>query len=153
MEHWTKVVFSYDYRNPAQRESMNHVQLIYLGIVSIALTILGCHILFKSIKYWTQGIKTTGTVVDRGSTMDNNIVNYYSIVEFETADGETIQCPGQNGSSSPGSVTIGKKVTIYYLPDQPEKALVWSLRNVVVPPVAIFLLAGVALFAAFHPRR
>jgi len=138
---------------PLKRERMNYLRWIYLGGISIALTIWGCRMLFCSIKYWSQGIKTTGMVVGRGSTMDGNVATYYSMVEFETVDGQTIQCPGQNGSSSPGSVTVGEKVTIYYFPDQPRKAVVWSLRNVVVPPVALFSMAGVALFAAFHSSR
>ena len=109
---------------------MDNFTSIWLGFGSVVMALIGVSILYKTVKTLTLGVKTKGTIVSAHVTQLKQRPYYYPLAEFTAIDGTAVQCPVGLGGRSEKSVEIGKTVTLHYLPDQPEKAQLWSFWSI-----------------------
>jgi len=78
----------------------------------------------SSQRYLNEGIETTGRVIDlEYRDSDDSSGTYAPVVEFTDREG-TQRIYRSSSSSNPPAYKRGEQVTLYYLPDEPERAMI-----------------------------
>ena len=92
-------------------------------------------------RYINEGIATTGTVIDlEYRDSDEGSGTYAPVVEFIDRDGVT-RTHHSSSSSNPPAYKRGEEVTLYYLPDEPERAMIDSFSDRYLLPLILGLFA------------
>ena len=93
------------------------VVLIIIGVV-IAIFV------FSNYDIKLRGVQTTGQVINVNSRTTTDMygvrhTTYYLTYEFQDANGK--HYTGEKSTSSRGRKVVGDSVTVYYLPERPER--------------------------------
>jgi hypothetical protein len=125
---------------------------LYLSLVAAVLIGLGLREVARYAKLWLCGIRVEGTIMERKMTrtIAHHLPQYHSVVAFETPEGEVVLWEGGIATSSRQLSSIDQTVTLRYLPGLPQKAMMWTLANVTLPPLALLVLGGVALWVVLQ---
>ena len=95
----------------------------------------------SSQNYINNGIQTTGTVIDlEYRDSDDSSGTYAPVVGFTDRDGQR-RVYRSSSSSNPPAYKRGEQVTLYYLPDEPERAMIDSFSDRYLMPAIISLFA------------
>jgi Protein of unknown function (DUF3592) len=130
---------------------------IFVGIAVALLgigMIVGCWFTTQStLRFLREGTKATGTVVDFSTeeSRDNKgkrKTMYAPVVEFQTADGQSIQFTSASSSSSP-SYDRGDKVPVRYLSATPEQARIDSFMSNWGPSLMLGVIGLLATLAGY----
>lgn len=125
---------------------------ILLGFVPLLTPafLMACNLGFflPTLEVIREGVSTTGTVVDYEESNDDGSTTYSSIVEFKTDAGETVRFDDTAVSSNPPRHSIGQKVGVIYLEEQPERAVIsdplwWAI------PALLFVVSLISLPIGF----
>ena len=103
--------------------------LIYAGLVIF----IGYYFVYKIIlklrerkRIRTQGTSSEATVVDYKAKRDaDGATRYYPILEYSTVDGSLIKV--QSKKERFQKYEVGKKLTVYYMPGEPEQFFIAGL--------------------------
>jgi hypothetical protein len=113
----------------------------------VAVFVFGVVMLVRTVQFVSRAEHATGTVVDVTEYTDSDGTAIYNpVVEFTTADLQTIRFSSHSGSSI--SPSEGDQVDVLYDPDNPHGARLGGLLDVwliVVGPLvlgAVFIPAG-----------
>lgn len=95
-----------------------------------------------------EGVSTTGTVVDYDESSDDGGTTYSSVVEFTTGSGESVRFSDTAVSSNPPRHSIGQRVGVIYMEEQPERAVIsdpfwWAI------PALLFVVSLITLPIGF----
>ncbi len=140
------------------RRSFNNGVL--LGAIPLLLPAMltACNLGFflPTFEVIRDGVAATGRVVGYEESDTDGSITYSSIVEFKTADGDTITFDDTSISSDPPRHSIGQQVGVLYLADQPEKAVIqdafWWFVPALLLVVTLFSLP-VGFFLAWRSYR
>lgn len=138
-----------------------------LNIIGSIFAVIGTLMAGGAIWAWTHnesyvrdGIEVRGTVIDLDYSRDSDgDGSYRPVVRFTDREGQS-RVYYSNTGSNPPSYTRGEEVTLYYLPDQPERALIDSFTERYLLPL-IFGIFGLVfggigyglLFARYGAKR
>lgn len=133
---------------------------ILLGAVPLLLPafMMACNLGFflPTFEVIRDGVAATGTVVGYDESDSDGSTTYSSIVEFKTADGDTITFDDTSVSSNPPRHNIGQQVGVLYLADQPEKAVIrdpfWWIIPALLTAVSLLSLP-IGFFLAWRSYR
>jgi hypothetical protein len=96
------------------------VYLILFGLIFFGV---GAGLSYKQSSMQRAGTQVPGEVVSLDTNCDNDGCAYAPIVSFKTREEKTVTFESTY-SSNPPAYEIGEKVTVIYLPDNPEKAVI-----------------------------
>jgi hypothetical protein len=133
---------------------------ILLGAVPLFLPafLVACNLGFflPTFEVIRDGVAATGTVVGYDESDSDGSTTYSSIVEFKTADGDTVTFDDTSVSSNPPRHNIGQQVGVLYLSDQPEKAVIrdpfWWIIPALLMAVSLVSLP-IGYFLAWRSYR
>jgi len=91
-----------------------------------------------------SALPATGEVIDFFESRSSESLTYRPVVEFVTAQGQSVQFTSPSGSSPP-AYSRGESVEVLYDPDRPEIAQINSFFSLWGVPI-IFVSIGVILF-------
>ncbi|GAB4298283.1 MAG: hypothetical protein Kow0068_22210 [Marinilabiliales bacterium] len=109
-------------------------------IIGVAVIIFGIYSYFSQKEFLENSVETVGVVVDvvqdyssvnirsKKYSSDNSMV-FKPVVEFQDKNGNTYTFKSSRGSKYLKTYEIGKKLTVLYNPDNPEKAMLKSAAN------------------------
>ena len=125
---------------------------IYVFIFGMIFFGIGGGLTLRQFTFMLQGIEVQGEVT--GHTMgncDEDGCSYKSVVAFETLDGKPISYTS-TFSSSPPAHDAGERVTIFYSPENPQKAIIkgegkW-FRIIFMGVGGIIILFGFSFFVS-----
>ena len=125
---------------------------IYILIFGMIFFGIGGGLTIKQFTFMLNGIEVQGEVT--GHTLgncDDDGCTYKSAVSFETLDGKPISYT-TTISSSPPAYDAGERVTVFYLPENPQKAVIkgegkW-FRYVFMSVGGAIILFGFSLFVS-----
>ncbi len=138
-----------------------------LSWVSWIFAIVGLGLLCGSYWAWSssqgyidEGIRTTGTVIDlEYRSSDDGSGTYAPVVEFQDREGVR-RVYHSTSSSSPPAYSRGEQVDLYYMPGEPERAMIDSFMDRYFAPLVlggmgvVFSLVGFGIiYAGIHKRR
>jgi hypothetical protein len=94
-----------------------------VGLILIAIAI---NLIIQEIDFLQKAQTASGKVIDLGisvssSKKSGNSTTYYPIVTFYTKAGQKYTF-SSGFSSNPPAYSVGEEVTVYYLPESPDKA-------------------------------
>lgn len=96
--------------------------LIYAGLILFVCYYFVYKVILKLLerrRIHTNGICTEATVVDSKAMRDSDgVIRYYPILQYNTADGKPITV--QSKKERYQKYEVGKKLTVYYLADEPQ---------------------------------
>src|SRR5699024_5646502 len=107
--------------------------------IGLGMLIGGIYFLLQSSSFRAKAKMTTGTVVDRSVSISDGSQMYTPIIEFQPTWGENIRFHS-SVASSPPKYSIGDKVEVYYLPDDPSHAKIASFMSIWLGPLALSIL-------------
>lgn len=124
---------------------------IYVIIFGMIFFGIGGVLTYRQYAFKQQAIQVQGEVT--GHTMgscDEDGCSYKSVVSFETRDGKSISYTSTY-SSSPPAYDVGETVTVFYSPENPEKAIIKGegivFRIIFMSVGGIIILFGLGFFA------
>lgn len=114
----------------------------------------------SSQSYITDGIQTTGTVIDLDyRSSDEGSGTYAPVVEFTDREGMR-RVYHSTSSSNPPAYARGEQVTLYYMPGEPERAMIDSFMDRHFAPLLLgamgVIFSGVGfgiMFAGARKRK
>jgi hypothetical protein len=125
---------------------------IYVVLFGMIFFGIGGGLTYRQYTYEQQGIQVQGEIT--GHTMgncDEDGCSYKSVVSFKTQRGKSISF-ATTYSSSPPAYDVGDTVTVFYSPENPEKAIIKGeglvLRIVFMSVGGVIILFGLSLFAS-----
>jgi hypothetical protein len=113
--------------------------------VGLILLVISVFVYYNTRQFVERSITTTGKVIDM-KTDDT----YHPVVEFRTADDETLQFTSSTGSKPP-AYRVGQEVEVLYDPASPHSAQIKSFMSLWFFVVAmgglgfIFCVVGFAI--------
>lgn len=113
---------------------------IYVGI---AMALCGAVWLTANRRFVGRALRARGRVVDHEEKRDSDGSTFASVFTFADAAGEE-HTVTSSWSSNPKAHRIGAPVEVIYLPEQPEKAQIYSLTTLYLLP-AILSATGVVV--------
>ncbi len=127
------------------------------------MLVIGLGILFLGLQWrtFTQNqiaamLTSEGRVVEvisRTKTSGGERKTYfYPVVEFRTADGESVRFEGSTGSN-PSSYRVGDTVRVRYDPQTPQSAVIDSWRDVLMPLIIMIAIGGGLTFMGITNLR
>ena len=120
----------------------------------IMILIIGSGVLFfgLQLRTWTQNeiatmLPAEGRVVQMVSRTNKGSTQFYPIVEFRTAEGQTIRFQGRTGTNPP-SYRVGDTVKVRYDPQTPQSAVIdswelWLPSGIFIGVGGFFALIGI----------
>jgi len=96
------------------------VLIILFGLVFFGI---GAGLSYKHFNLQLNGEQTQGQVIGLSEQCDDDGCAYAPVVSFETRDGSTIYYRSSYASSPP-AYDVGESVTVFFDPENPEKAAV-----------------------------
>ena len=125
---------------------------IYVILFGMIFFGIGGVMTYRQYTIQKQGVEAQGEVT--GYTMsncDDDGCSYKSDVRFETKQGQP-KSYTTTFSSSPPAYDVGEKVTVYYLPENPEKAFIKGegivFRIVFMSIGGVIILSGLGFFGS-----
>ncbi|CAG0930339.1 Inner membrane protein YmfA [Thermoflexales bacterium] len=118
-----------------------HPLFIVFIVIGLGLTLIGLWLMRRALTFKRKAQAAQGRYVD--ATWRTSRVNRYTaypVIEFQTADGRTIQFEGRVGVPWARG-KVGRSVKVLYDPTDPEEAVVDSVVELWFPAL-IFLLVG-----------
>jgi len=128
--------------------------LPFVIAIGLGITGWGAYLVQFHVDLLQRGETSTGVVValERGSSASSSgRVALFPVVEFETVSGQSITFRHRTGQSPP-AYREGERVTLTYLPDDPQAALIaegfmnWLLPGLLLligPALAVVALRGI----------
>jgi hypothetical protein len=126
------------------------VIMIIMGVVFLTA---GIYTLSSRINLSKNGISAVGRVVKVNRHHSSKNTTYRPVVEFTTSSGEKIQVEYPNGTNPP-KYSVGDRVTVRYLENNPKNFLIDSTFEVYIFPI-IFISIGalIILLCLFLIRK
>ena len=125
---------------------------IYVIIFGMIFFGIGGGLTYRQYAFKQQTTQVQGEVT--GYTMDScddDGCSYKPVVSFETRDGKSISYTSSY-SSSPPAYDVGETVTVYYSPENPEKAIINGegkvFRIIFMSVGGAIILFGLGFFVA-----
>ncbi|MEO8206828.1 MAG: DUF3592 domain-containing protein [Chthoniobacterales bacterium] len=120
---------------------------VYLGTLGGVL-IVGVFVqIYKSVRFYRQSIQTPGVIISLEGRVFRHKTYYYPRIEYTDNLNNTVSFIGGLGSRNKYDSSIGKKVTIRYVPgiDNNNTARLWALPTVIAGPLGFLFLGGISL--------
>jgi hypothetical protein len=143
----------------ARLKQAQSYKMIVPILAAVAVLLLGIGV-FQSMKISrleAQGLRAQGQVVrlnsERGSGSSGT--SYYPVVRFRTAGNSTVEFKDSVGTNPP-SHRAGDKVTVLYLPGDPQRQAIIDrgmLVNWLIPAVIFLFAAGLAMLCITLRRQ
>jgi len=122
----------------------------YMLIIGAVLSLAGIALLLRRILFLTNAATADGTIVGvverhrryRGHTM----TYYHPRVRFTAMDKKEYKVVGTMGSSNPLAFEPGTGISVWYDPDNPEKAMLRGLVHLLAAPIALFVLGVIPVY-------
>ncbi len=119
-----------------------HPLFIIFIVAGSGVTLIGLWLLRQARTFKRKALAAEGHYVDATRrTSHDNRYTAYPVVEFQTADGQTVQFEGRVGMPW-AKGQVGRRVRVLYDPADPEKAVVDSVVELWFPAL-IFLAVGI----------
>jgi hypothetical protein len=125
---------------------------IYVIIFGMIFFGIGGGLTYRQLLFKQKAIQAQGEVT--GHTMgscDEDGCSYKSVVDFETQNGRSISYTSTY-SSNPPAYDVGETVTVFYLPENPEKAIIQGegivFRIIFMSVGGAIILFGLVFFAS-----
>ena len=96
------------------------VYLILFGLIFFGI---GAWLTYSQSSLEKRGEQAPGEVIGLDENCSDDGCAYAPLVSFKTNDGITVTFESSY-SSSPPAYEVGEQVTVFYLPDAPEKAVI-----------------------------
>ena len=94
---------------------------VYLIVFGLIFFGIGAGLTYKQSSMEREGAQAAGEVISLDTNCDSDGCAYAPIVSFKTREGISVTFESTY-SSNPPAYEIGEKVTVIYLPDEPEQA-------------------------------
>ena len=128
---------------------MKTIKIIKYLFSAIGLGMLvGSFLLYQNTaSFLTNAIKAEGVVVNLVASRSSDSTTYRPTVRFKTIEGSMVEFTSSTGSN-PASYSRGEKVTVLYLPQQPDEARIdsffslWGGATIVGGLGSVFFLIG-----------
>ena len=125
---------------------------IYVVIFGLIFFGIGGGLTYKQYAFKQQAAQAQGEVT--GHTMggcDDDGCSYKSVVGFQTQDGKSASYT-TTFSSSPPAYDVGETVTVFYSPENPEKAIIKGegivFRIIFMSVGGVIILFGLGFFVS-----
>ena len=131
---------------------MTGLFLAILAIAGLGAAAIGAVLLARTRAFVRRAATAQGRYAGaewEGTAADPNVTprhTAYPLVEFQTADGQTIRFEARTGTPWAGQKS-GRPVEVIYDPQDPQHAVVSSFVELWLPAL-IFLTVGLSLIAA-----
>jgi hypothetical protein len=110
----------------------------FLLLAGVGLLALAAYLGRSLVRLEALGLRAPGVVQSLDFSRSGDSAAYYPLVTFTLADGRTVRFKDRTGTNPP-SYRSGDAVTVLYLPDEPQSAIIdHGLWNS-LPPVLVFL--------------
>ena len=128
-----------------------------LAAVAVLLLGIGVYQSMKISRLEAQGLRAPGQVVRMNSEHGSGSsgTTYYPVVRFRTAGNSTVEFKDSVGSNPPSHRT-GDKVTVLYLPGDPQRQAIIDrgfLLNWLIPAIVFLFAAGLAMLCVTLRRQ
>jgi len=121
--------------------------IIFLGLIFFSI---GAGLTFQQYLLRQDALQAPGEVIALSESCDDDGCTYRPVVRFTTQNGRVETYNSQFGSSPP-AYDVGEMVTIFYQPDNPQKAFIQgegSVFRIIFSAIgAAIMLFGLAFFA------
>ena len=125
---------------------------IYVVIFGMIFFGIGGGLTYRQYRFEQQGIEVQGKVT--GHTMagcNEDGCPYKSVVSFKTQDGRSVSYT-TTFSSNPPAYDSGETVTMFYMPENPEKAIIQGegkvFRIIFTSIGGVIILFGLGIFVS-----
>jgi hypothetical protein len=143
----------------ARLQQTKSYRMIVPILAAVAVLLLGIGV-FQSMKISrleTQGLRAQGQVVrmNSESRSSGGGYTYYPVVRFRTAANTTVEFKDSVGTNPPSHRT-GDKVTVLYLPGDPQREAIIDrgfVLNWAIPAVIFLFAAGLAMLSVTLRRQ
>ena len=119
--------------------------LIFMNLLFIGLLGGGGYIAYNNYQLRTNGASTTGTVIRLEESTSDGSTSYSPVFQYEV-NGQTYEFESQN-SSSPPTHRVGEQDTIFYDPENPQKAQIDSFMDMWLAPGLLLCFGGGGVIA------
>jgi uncharacterized protein DUF3592 len=146
------IVSAPDVRQAQQKQLQNYRKAVpFLGLFAIILFSLGIYASVQISRLEAKGLRATGEVVrlkpEYSSGSGGGHYSYYAIVRFRTDKNVTVEFKDNVGSDPP-THRAGDKVTVLYLPNNPQRDAIidrgiwwnWAMPAIVFISAAFLLI-------------
>lgn len=96
---------------------------IYLILFGLIFFGIGVGLTYRQSVLERDGEQAPGEVISLSTNCDDEGCAYAPVVSFKTRDGNKVTFES-SFSSNPPAYEVGEKVTVFYPPDAPEKAII-----------------------------
>jgi len=125
---------------------------IYVNLFGLIFFSVGGGLTIKQYAFKQQAIAVSGKVT--GHTMgscDEDGCSYRSVAKFQTQEGKLITYTSTY-SSSPPAYDVGEQVTVFYSPENPQKAVIEGegqlFRIIFMGVGGVIIIFGLVFFAS-----
>ncbi|HEY8500086.1 MAG TPA: DUF3592 domain-containing protein [Clostridia bacterium] len=115
--------------------------IILFSLFGILFLIIGISMLSKTVKMANRGISVAAQVSNVKVSKSSNSTSYTPEVTFKTLAGDTVSVTLNKSTNRPAH-SVGDKVNIIYLEDDPKTIIVDSFFDKYGFPI-IFIVAGI----------
>lgn len=124
--------------------------LIYAGLILFVCYYFVYKVMLKLLerrRIRTKGNSAEATVIDSKSSRDSDgVVRYYPVLQYSTSDGRQVTV--QSKKERYQKYEIGKKLTVYYLPEEPSLFFIEGLFPYIkLTSIILGVLSSLLLFA------
>ncbi|NLM28347.1 MAG: DUF3592 domain-containing protein [Clostridiaceae bacterium] len=116
--------------------------IVLCAILGIALILIGIGLLSRSAKFSNKGVSVEAKVSDIKVSKSSKSTTYTPHVTFDTLDGKTVSVSLNVKSTNRSSYSVGDKVKIIYLQEDPTTVIMDSFFNKYGFPV-LFIMGGI----------
>ena len=137
---------------------LNRVFLYVFGGIGLTMLLAAGIFIYTKVEMLSSYVKTTGTVIENRPHTGRKSRSYTPVVTFRANDGQTITFDG-GVSSNPPSFDLQEQVTVYYSPQDPQKAEIGTFFQLWFFPLilgfmgAIFASVGAGFGIATYLHR
>jgi hypothetical protein len=116
-----------------------------IALFGLGIAYLGWNVRARTLDFIADSSRAAGSVVEMQTRQDSDgDTLFYPVVEFTTAEGETIEFRSSTGSNPP-RFEVGEEVEVLYDPLLPENARVSSFVDLWLFPTILLAFGGVFL--------
>lgn len=119
--------------------------------VGILMVAIGAFFYFRTKKFSERAQETKGTVIELVYDSDSEGGGYYTVFQFTTTTGQTIEKTGSIRSNPPAH-KVGEVIDILYDPAKPNDARIKKTSSLYFVPMLlggmgiVFFCAGILVF-------
>jgi uncharacterized protein DUF3592 len=128
-----------------------------VGVFALLLAGLGLFQAYSMSQLETSGLRAPGAVVGLREEESGNNYSYYPVVRYRTDKNLNIEFKDSLGSNPP-SYRPGDKVTVLYLADAPQRAVIdrgmwnWAIPAILVLAASFVAWLTLAMFKSGAPK-